>query len=389
MSGWSTPQDFRDRLAKRWSRGVYLQAMAAGEPFEPVDAKIAGPRTAELNSRRAEVADWICAWHAQAQRPETDVVYRIVGGRGLVGHNSVPDRLRISSLADLERFLGTAAQTRRYREILALTADRPSLREWAVKRPMRALEHHDRFEQLLAALDWIEANAGTGCQLREIDVPGIDTKFVEHHQRILLELGGIIVADDLVDPNEKSIAGRFGFATPDRRVRLRRLDPDLAWPMPGFDDVEVRAVDLARVPIVVDHVFIIENLATYLSFPQTPRSVAIFGGGYAATVAGGIDWLTGVDVAYWGDVDTHGFAILDRLRASLPSTRSILMDRRTLLAHRTQWGTEPEQVTRELPNLTPEESRLHRELVTGEHGDRVRLEQERIPMAAIDRGDLG
>ena len=41
-----------------------------------------------------------------------------------------------------------------------------------------------------------------------------------------------------------------------------------------------------------------------------------------------------------GDIDTHGFAILDRLRAWLPQTRSVLMDRDTLLAHRDRWVTE-------------------------------------------------
>lgn len=39
-------------------------------------------------------------------------------------------------------------------------------------------------------------------------------------------------------------------------------------------------------------------------------------------------------VHYWGDLDTHGSAILDRLRAWLPQTRSFLMDRETLLDHR-------------------------------------------------------
>ncbi|NOR71388.1 MAG: hypothetical protein GQ532_17115, partial [Methylomarinum sp.] len=34
--------------------------------------------------------------------------------------------------------------------------------------------------------------------------------------------------------------------------------------------------------------------------------------------------------SYWGDLDTHGFAILSRLRHYYPQVKSILMDEKTL-----------------------------------------------------------
>jgi hypothetical protein len=43
---------------------------------------------------------------------------------------------------------------------------------------------------------------------------------------------------------------------------------------------------------------------------------------------------------YWGGIDTHGFAILDRLRASIPGAALLLMDENTLQAHRHVWGQE-------------------------------------------------
>jgi hypothetical protein len=36
-------------------------------------------------------------------------------------------------------------------------------------------------------------------------------------------------------------------------------------------------------------------------------------------------------VLYWGDLDTHGFAILDELRAHCPHAESLLMNRATFL----------------------------------------------------------
>lgn len=78
------------------------------------------------------------------------------------------------------------------------------------------------------------------------------------------------------------------------------------------------------------------------SDPEWPRESLLKRG---AGHVGRFPWLSGAEIVYWGDIDTHGFAILDRLRAWLPATRSVLMDRDTLLTHRERWGTEdrPEQ----------------------------------------------
>jgi hypothetical protein len=81
---------------------------------------------------------------------------------------------------------------------------------------------------------------------------------------------------------------------------------------------------------------------------------------------------------YWGDIDTHGFAILNQLRGYFPSASSFLMDRETLLAHRLHWGEEPEPARYDLPRLGPEEVSLYTELRFDRHQLRLRLEQERI-----------
>lgn len=66
-------------------------------------------------------------------------------------------------------------------------------------------------------------------------------------------------------------------------------------------------------------------------------------------------WLTDADVAYRGDLDTHGSAILDRLRAWLPQTRSVLMDRETLFAHRDHWVAEDRPARSRLTRFTSDE----------------------------------
>ena len=113
--------------------------------------------------------------------------------------------------------------------------------------------------------------------------------------------------------------------------------------------------------------------------------MVIFGGGYAVPTLESLAWLADPDLCYWGDIDTHGFAILNRLRQRFPHATSMLMDRATLLAHRSQWVTEPAPTLATLERLDPEETRLYRDLIGDALGPAVRLEQERIRFSAIEQ----
>jgi hypothetical protein len=97
---------------------------------------------------------------------------------------------------------------------------------------------------------------------------------------------------------------------------------------------------LAAAPPGVSRVYVVENEITYLAFPLSAQTLVIWGRGYAVDALAPLRWLNELDAIYWGDIDTHGFAILSRLRGMFPGVRSMLMDRVTLLAHREQWVRE-------------------------------------------------
>jgi hypothetical protein len=86
----------------------------------------------------------------------------------------------------------------------------------------------------------------------------------------------------------------------------------------------------------------------------------------------------------WGDVDTHGFAILDRVRSVLPQAESMLMDRDTLLGHQALWVEEPKPyVGPPLERLSQAERVVFDGLVGSVWGVGVRLEQERLPWPLV------
>jgi hypothetical protein len=103
--------------------------------------------------------------------------------------------------------------------------------------------------------------------------------------------------------------------------------------------------------------------------------------GYNVSVLSELAWLKDIPCLYWGDIDTHGLAILSRARGRLPQIRSILMDAVALLAHMDLWTREEEQSKVQPGNLTPDEQELYNSLKADEWGENVRLEQERISWA--------
>jgi hypothetical protein len=97
----------------------------------------------------------------------------------------------------------------------------------------------------------------------------------------------------------------------------------------------------------------------------------------------GLSWLQRKKIIYWGDLDTHGLVILNRLRARYPAVRSILMDLDTLLAHRTQWVREDMPTRIALPHLDESEAELYQALIEDRFGSQLRLEQERVRFSRV------
>lgn len=368
-AAWTTPDDIAAKVRRRWDDGSLLRAYAEGEEFEPIEMSLRGPTAAQIAEDLGAARGWVARLDT-GRRDETrySLVWTSIGGRHL-GRNQVPARAVVSSFDQVWALLGVSREVRRFAEILVLVQPHPAVRAWAVSRPHRALELHAELPSLIAAYRWLDQNRGSQRYLREISAPGVDTKFAERHRSVLAAIL------DVPSTSLGFLAG-LGLRAKPEYVRLRAA-VSLGLPAP-LTEISVRAdelVDLALEPRVA---IVIENEITYLSMPVPDDGVVIWGKGFDVDKIGRLPWLTDVDIVYWGDLDTHGFAILDRLRAWLPETRSVLMDRRTLLAHRDRWGREERPTAAQLNRLDPDEAELYRDLVIDSLGERIRLEQERV-----------
>ena len=113
------------------------------------------------------------------------------------------------------------------------------------------------------------------------------------------------------------------------------------------------------------------------SIPDSPGAIVVFGAGSGFDHFALVPWLAEDPVHYWGDIDTHGMAILDQLRGFIPHAVSLMMDHDALMAHRGFWGTEERPTRRDLRRLTDAELAVYNDLRDNRLPPNLRLEPER------------
>lgn len=382
---WTTAADLRAQVQKLWDKGDLLRPCVQGAVMPPRRLRLVGPTSTELTERFDDVRAWMAdlrrAGPASAA-PRYRIVLREFRHR-VLGANAVPDEVWLDTLDDALALIGRQKDAKRFTSLVQLTREQqPALLPWLEKRPLNALALADAWPRLLAVISWLQSHPRPGMYLRQVDLAGVDSKFIEANRSVLSELFDLALAPNAIDPSvtgANQFCRRYGFKDKPLRIRFRLLDPQIALlPDACEQDIAVTQAAFERLDLPVSRVFITENEVNFLAFPPMPGSLVIFGAGYGFDVLAGARWLQNRHIYYWGDIDTHGFAILDQLRAQLPQVQSLLMDRATLLAHAAQWGEELQPVLRDLPRLTDDERALFDELRDNRLRVGVRLEQERI-----------
>ena len=381
---WSTPKDLKAQLARLWERGELLRDQFSEEARFPLRLSVKGPSSAEITDRFEAVRNWAATL---ATTPPLRVEWQEVPPR-VHGLQRLPACVWIDSADEALGWLGKRRERDRFIDLLAATRMQcPVLLPWLEKRPLQALALAGEWPRLLAVVNWLIAHPRPGIYLRQVDVPGVHTKFIEAHRAVLAELFDLALPADCVDASKTGVAqfaARYGFRDKPLRIRLRLLDPairvfaGLAGP-----DITLDADSFSRLALDVSRVIITENETNFLALPEMPGTLAIFGAGYGWDALTRARWLAQCSIHYWGDIDTHGFAILDQLRGHFSHVQSLLMDRATLDAHEAFWGREEMPQRADLSRLTADELSLYDSLRDNRVREGLRLEQEYLGFAWV------
>jgi hypothetical protein len=387
MQDWTTPIDLADQVLRVWSKGRILAARMTGDPLFPLTLRLRRPDTRAYGEHFEKVRSWIRVLEegARARRGfGYDIEWAEINHRQL-GRNRIPDGVAVPTEADALKLIGMEKEAARFEQLRQATGRSfPSLAEWLARKPFVALGHARDWPRILAVLAWFRDHPNSDLYLRQLDIEGVDTKFIERRKALLAELLTMMLEKAPAPQPEgaaQTFEQRYGLRSKPPTIRFRVLDRSLA--VGGLTDIATPAAEFASLALPARRIFITENEVNGLAFPDVTGGMVVFGLGYGLDLLSSALWMQDREIHYWGDIDTHGFAMLDRLRATFPSARSLLMDRETLLAHRALWVQEDVPFRGTLQRLEPDERELFDALVHDRLGEGIRLEQERVSFGRV------
>lgn len=363
---------------------AFLHSLVTGAPFFPLPITLGKTRRAEsYEERRAELAEIRQASASMG----FDVQWRTVSDPRFGPHER-PESAQFSTVELYLRAIGKTSEVERFQQdITFILKQFPALLEWISNNTQRVIEKHGYWPRLLRVVEWFHQNARCGLYLRQLPIAGVDTKFMEKHEKVLDQVISLLFPEH-VTLDAATFRSRHGLREEESTLRIRFLDKTLQQEcgLPLYAaDLALPLSEAAHFPAGRITVFITENLRNFLALPDHPRSLVILGGGDASIRLKRIAWLDHCEVYYWGDIDQHGFAMLARLRAAFPHIKSFLMNADTLV----KWwefvvDDETTRISLSLHLLTETETSVFHDV----HSTRRRLEQERVPITEVEQALL-
>lgn len=385
-----TISEIQKKSQRLWPR--LLASTIRKSPLFPYSIPLAPPKSSDIGHQFDDIRQWIKSLETFSQRHQLQLEFKTINNRRL-GNQRLPSKLIFPQSPQLLNLLGRNKDYQLFCENLALIREQlPKLEPWLHKNHRQLETHSKQWPALISVVKYFQNNPLPDKYLRALDIPNIDSKFIESRHTVVRQLLDELlpathINAEYTETNFIAFCQRFGLRYDQALVRFRWLDSSLQKYTSGLKDLSIPISQLCKFNIPVKQVFITENKTNFLSFPAKQNAAVIFGQGYAINLIANLPWLHEKQVYYWGDIDTHGFNILDRLRKNLPQVTSLLMDRGTLLEFKTFWGEENqnERYTQPLSYLANEENKLYQSLIDNEYAENLRLEQERIPLNHLEK----
>lgn len=375
-------EPLRKKLSRLEANGKLYVALAEGSEVPYLSMPLKRPQDIETSwdellawqdfwRKAPKASGGHSLWHAEEKRKQT----------ASFGKQLMPVRVFIDTPEDAMALLGL---TKKKKEFLAglsaVESQMPSLRDWYLTYFGR-ISAEDFFPMALSIARFMLEQDEREGYLREMAIPGVDTKFLENHNFLVRTLWNALFPENTAESSDELWEKLFVQKVPTPSICVRSLDEHLRFA--GVRKLFLSQDDIADFQPPHRRIFITENKVNGYTFPDAEDSLILFGMGYGVLeMAEYAPWLADKEIYYWGDLDHDGFNILSNLRKVLPEMKihSFLMDKETLLAYVDPKVKDTGNTTT-IPDYLTVSEKMAWKLI---HDNGWRLEQERIPHEEVE-----
>lgn len=375
-------EPLRKKLSRLEANGKLYVALAEGSEVPYLSMPLKRPQDIETSwdellawqdfwRKAPKASGGHSLWHAEEKRKQT----------ASFGKQLMPVRVFIDTPEDAMALLGL---TKKKKEFLAglsaVESQMPSLRDWYLTYFGR-ISAEDFFPMALSIARFMLEQDEREGYLREMAIPGVDTKFLENHNFLVRTLWNALFPENTAESSDELWEKLFVQKVPTPSICVRSLDEHLRFA--GVRKLFLSQDDIADFQPPHRRIFITENKVNGYTFPDAEDSLILFGMGYGVLeMAESAPWLADKEIYYWGDLDHDGFNIRSNLRKVLPEMKihSFLMDKETLLAYVDPKVKDTGNTTT-IPDYLTVSEKMAWKLI---HDNGWRLEQERIPHEEVE-----
>lgn len=366
------PKDITKKLKTTYKRAEHLKAYLNQEEFQ-LSIKFKRLSQKEIEQNFTQIRNWI----EELKQSSFKIEFQSISYRSL-GTQSIPKVLILKQDEFLKQ-LSNQKEFKRHIKLIQKSLNTfANLEPLLKEKPQLLMENDKVWEQLLIVCDYFITHPMPNLYIRELDIEGIDTKFIENHKKILDTLLCVLLDQEPTRLAQNGFEKRYGLKYDLPTIRFRILDESLY--VGGLSDISLPLNEFTSLNIDCSRVFITENKINGLSFPNIKNAMVIFGLGYGVESLKNVKWLENRELIYWGDIDTHGFAILSQIRGYFSHIESMLMSDEVIekFRHLAVKESLSKRFLGELNNLTQEEYEVFEKLKENVYGEAFRIEQERI-----------
>jgi len=299
-----------------------------------------------------------------------------------LGTQSFPSSIYFETKQDFEKYLKVEKEVKQFIiDYKKITTSFPELRPWLEKYPKKIITHSHKWTNILKVCEYFKAHPTPDLYIRELPI-SVHTKFIETNASILKELLDIIIAP-FIQKDKTKFEKRFNLKYSPPLIRFKILDSEIGERyFSGINDLSIPINQFNSLDLNLEKVIVVENKTNLhtiaLTLPEMEKTMVIFGSGFKVQNLKNAEWLSKLEILYWGDLDAQGFEILSQMRNYFPQTKSFLMDKNTFNKFFEEDTGTRSKVNAPL-NLTEAEMTIYERIK--EHN--WRLEQEKIPLGYV------
>ena len=366
-----TPKEIQEQCLKWW-KDVLLSSINSTSFFPKEILRIGRVSSKDILDKLPEYKQSIELLKSNSKEKKKVGYNLILTDRQFdkIGKQPVPEKISIDNLEDYIRVTGKEKEHLKFLKNYSIVeAELPYLIEWVKVNPLKLIEHNSWIETIKVCKYFL-ATPKPQLYIRQLPID-IHTKYISDNKSIIQSLLEFLIPEH-INKDESKFELRFNLKYSEHLIRIRFLDNTLS-PIETASDISLAVSEFKQYQSHCENIFVTENIMNFLTLPNLTNTIAIWsGGGFNVSYLKDIDWIKSRQFYYWGDIDAHGFQILNQFRTYFPNTIAVMMDEETLSFFK---STEGQQATNQnLQRLSESEMKLYNHL----RENNIRLEQEKI-----------